>query len=630
MQTTEVNLNTVSNDNPKTASPPANQFKLWVNQNLISIMGGAAILSLSLFGVSLYNTAIAYRGFKNDITKQVQLQHLSDRIIYLDEVLTMSARMAASTGNLEWETRYYDHVDPLDDSIKAVVEDEPVYEEQVGATDEANQALINMEEQSFALVKENKAEEALQLLLSPEYQEQKEIYWDNITSVLEEIQVKTQKSLDAYRNRLFWSISFAGVSFPILLVSWLGVIGAVRFYIREQKRAEQELKNSEATLLGLNQDLEEKSQQIQETEQKTRQENEVLQDDIGHLLDVVSSLEDGDLRIQAEVNERVTGIVADTLNRLIEELGKVLATVLTTAQDVSIKANSLEEIAQQVATGADNQSQSVNNVLALSEKVQQSALTSSQEVEATNESLQTLQTTVEKATDAIAQLTEGMNVLSGGTEKIIQQMKTLGEFVGLADEFVGEQSEIAQQTQILALNASLVAARAAGQQNPNAWLQVAREFEDIAEQVSQLARSTSEGLATLEQRTKQIHTVVSTVDAEVQNLGGLVDDFQTGISQSNQLFTEVGTVTRQAFQAGQAVNESNQAIVKATEETVQAMGNIANLAQQTAQLSQNSLVQGELMRNLATKLLERIKFFQLPITETENKTTLEVEAKTVS
>jgi hypothetical protein len=34
------------------------------------------------------------------------LQQLSDEIIYLDEVLTMSARMAASTGNLEWENRY--------------------------------------------------------------------------------------------------------------------------------------------------------------------------------------------------------------------------------------------------------------------------------------------------------------------------------------------------------------------------------------------------------------------------------------------------------------------------------------------------------------------------------------------
>lgn len=341
-------------------------------------------------------------------------------------------------------------------------------------------------------------------------------------------------------------------------------------------------------------------------------ENETLQGEVQHLLDVVSSVEEGDLQIRARVSDRATGLVADTLNRLMEELAFVLAGVLGTAQRVSQGVSNLEQIANTVVTNAEGQAQSVTQVLNLSEQVEQSAQNSAEQVKATNNSLLLLGKGVEQGQKAIATLIEEIRVLEQGTDRIIQQMKTLGEFVGLADQFVQDQNEVVSRTQVLAMNAALVAARASEQKDPQKFGIVARDFEAIAEQVSKLAQQTNDSLAVLEQRTTQIHNVVSSIDADVQNLGGLVQSFTRGAKQSDRVFQNVQMVTAETIGAGNAVARSSQQIVTAAQSTARAMRDIAALATRTTQLTQTARSQSEYMDNLSKQLLQNIQFFRLP------------------
>jgi twitching motility protein PilJ len=344
-------------------------------------------------------------------------------------------------------------------------------------------------------------------------------------------------------------------------------------------------------------------------------DNETLQTEVEHLLDVVSSLEEGDFRVNARVSDRATGLVADTLNRLIEELVRVLGQVLGTAQKVSVGSKYLEQMANTVATNADRQAESVSQVLNLTEQVEDATLHSSQQVQATSQSLETVQITVERGKVAIASLTKGIKVLQQNTNRIVRQMKNLGEFVELAEQFVREQSQIASETQVLALNASLVANRASEQQDPRQFRLVAREFESIAAQVSALAKQTNDRLVMLEQRSQQMHSVVSTIDGDVQNLSGLAIGFTRGVEQSSQEFDNVELVTQEAVRAGETVAGSSQKILDAARSTTEAMRNIAALARQTAQLTQNTKDQSEAMGQLSAQLLSRIEFFRLPATE---------------
>ncbi|WP_333481322.1 CHASE4 domain-containing protein [Allocoleopsis sp.] len=340
-------------------------------------------------------------------------------------------------------------------------------------------------------------------------------------------------------------------------------------------------------------------------------QSKILQDEVKHLLDVVLLAADGNLTAEAKVSDHITGLVADTFNRFIERLAEVLDQVLTAARQVSQGANQQAGLAETVATNAEQQAQSVGQVLNLTEQMENAAQCSAERATASNESLQTVSTTLMQGQQAIAALKQGIIILQEGTDRIVQRMKTLREFVGLADQFVQNQNQIAFITQTLSLNASLVAARASQQRDPRQFVVVAREFDSIADQVSKLAQQTSEGLAALEQQSTQIHTAVSAVDGDVQGLGDLVKQFTLGVEQSNQVFDRVQMVTGEAVQAGEAVTHFSQEIVEAAQLTAIVMQDIAELANKTAELTQVARERSDQMDLLSAQLLQTVQFFQL-------------------
>jgi twitching motility protein PilJ len=584
------------------------QLKKSLETNLVPVLAIAATLSTAMVAISASNTWNIYRNFKTAINKNFRLQELSGKIVHLDEVLTMSARMAASTGDLKWEKRYNDNVDDLDTAISEVSSLAPDQKENSEQTDAANLKLVEMEENSFKLLREGKKDQAFKILFSEEYGKQKKIYSDGIEGTLNNIKESVDAQIQSYSQQLRQSMLFAGISLPILGVSWVVVLSLVRSYTRERNAAQ-------AALVQANEQLEkrveERTEKLVQQELATRKDSEVLQEDVGLILDVVSAIEEGNLTVRAPVSDRVTGLVSDTLNRLTEELSKVLAQVLYATGQVNQVAKQLESTENTIAANSQQQAESVAQVLDLTNKVEQSALDSAKQIQTSISSLQTLRTAVEKGQGGITELNKGISTLQQGTEQIIQQIKTLGEFVGLTDQFVQEQSQISSMTQVLAMNASLVAARASEQRDPTQFVVVAREFESIANQVSTLAQRTSGGLVSLEQRSNQIHNVVTSIDANVQNLGGLVKEFTQGVEQSNQVFEEVHKTADEAVQAGEVVASSSEGIVSSAQSTAQLMRYIASLAEKTAQLTQNAKLQSENMEKLSRQLLSSVQFFRL-------------------
>jgi twitching motility protein PilJ len=593
-----------------------NRLKNLFATRVIETVSVALLLTLALFGVSSWTIWNIYQGFREKVTEQFRLKELIGNATYHDESLGLGAYMYVTTGESQW-LDYYKRAEPLlNATIEELIQISPQAKADFTQTEAATAKLYELEVQAFELVRQGKKEGAQKIVFGQEYGEQRQLYAAGIEKTLTNLETSVDKELESYRQGLFQSLIFAGVSLPLLVLAWLIILSAVRTYIQERDKAQKGLMESQASLQQLNEELEgrveQRTQQLAAQEQATREESEVLQEDVVNLLDVVSEVEGGNLTVQASVSDRITGLVADTFNRLTEELSKVLAQVVGSTRQVTENASSLEEIANTVATNADQQAQSVDQVLNLSEQVELSAEEATKQLQKSNQSLLVLSQTVEAGQSAIAALTQGTEILRQGTDRIVQQMKTLGEFVGLTEQFVQDQGQIASQTQVLALNASLVAARASEQQNPRQFLVAAKEFEAIADQVSKLAQLTNDSLSVLEQRTTQIQSVVAVVDAEVQNLGGLVGGFTQGVDKSTEAFSNVQAVTTNVVQAGETVTQSSQEIISTVQSTATTMRDIAQLAQRTAQLTQNARTQSEAMGQLSAQLLQRVEFFRLP------------------
>ncbi|MSR62068.1 MAG: response regulator [Planctomycetes bacterium] len=143
---------------------------------LFTALGASILLGAS----ASFTVHIAWqRTGTGDLAKRERRVHgLIAEIRYLDEVLTMSANMAATTGEARWPRRYDDHVRSLDAAIKEMRAISPLlFDRELGRdTDDANLRLVDMETRAFELVKQGRSAEARAVLDGPQYAADKALY----------------------------------------------------------------------------------------------------------------------------------------------------------------------------------------------------------------------------------------------------------------------------------------------------------------------------------------------------------------------------------------------------------------------------------------------------------------------
>ncbi|NJN72105.1 MAG: HAMP domain-containing histidine kinase [Limnothrix sp. RL_2_0] len=219
------------------------------HQVLMYILTMAVAFSLLLVALGSWNSWQIANNFKFGITTDLQLQQLSGQIIHLDEVLTMSARMAAATGDLKWETRYASFEPKLSEAIETAIALAPeAYESHAERTDAANEQLIKLEATAFQLIRENQDAEALALLFSDQYEIQKQIYADGMRQTTQTLAKRVETNIEAYGLSLSRSSLFSFISFLVLMVSWILILALISQYIESRQRAEKRLRTAKSQL----------------------------------------------------------------------------------------------------------------------------------------------------------------------------------------------------------------------------------------------------------------------------------------------------------------------------------------------------------------------------------------------
>ena len=600
-----------SKGNQERSTSLIQQLKNLVRNNLVITITVTAAGSLLLTGASTWNIWSIYNSFQSVVVKGVELQKISSDLLYQDEALTMSARMSASTGDTQWSTRYKKFAAENDATLKKFLSSISIeLRTEASKTNTASDKLLAMEDKSFKLVEQAKQKEASAILNGAEYAAQKKIYGDGSNLVLTKVDRSIQTELDNYQQQLIASLVFAGGTLPILLASWTLVLSAVRDYIRDRQAAAA-MAVSRTELIQANDRLNQEVETRLQQEQQIRVESELLQSDVAHILDVVCSLEEGDLTVQAQVNERATGLVSDTLNRLIESLDRIVSAVVDTAQQVTTDAGQLAQAAIETTHQAQSQAIEVRSVQLLMDNINALTADSRQQAIETAIAVQQAKSAVVSGKAAIESTTDGIETLQQGTVQIIKRSELLTEFVDLAAQFSKDQKRVAALTRVLALNVSTLSSRAIQERDPEQFASLAKEFETIALQVNTLATDTNYSLASLQQKTDRVQTVTSGLTQDISDIDRLVQKFTTEVDKSRQAFDNIETVTEQVAQMSEKVNSSSQDIVRVVSDTLSVIQSISSIAQSTEAKASITRQQVESMGTLANKLLQMVEFFNL-------------------
>ncbi len=216
------------------------------------------------------------------------------------------------------------------------------------------------------------------------------------------------------------------------------------------------------------------------------------------LLDELSSLADGDLTIKATVTEDITGAIADSINFAIEALRELVITLNDSAIRVDGAAQQTDITAQQLAEATDEQSKQIEDASQAILQMVASIEEISGNAERSSDVARHSVDVAHKGGDAVRRTIEGMNTIRETIQDTAKRIKRLGESSQEIGNIIELINDIADQTNILALNASIQASMAG---------EAGRGFAVVADEVQRLAERSANA-------TKQIEVLVRTIQAD--------------------------------------------------------------------------------------------------------------------
>lgn len=188
-------------------------------QSLLGLVGLTSLLTVA-FGIATFVSS--ERLMEVDRARD-QILSLQATVLHYDEILTMSARMAAATGDVKWENRYRSFEPLLDQTIKKLIGLQPKRLGMAEETDVANAKLVEMENRAFELVRAGRGREASALLASTDYETQKQIYSKGMHELQATMTELAARDLADHHALARWLALSLTLSLLFSFVGWIAI-----------------------------------------------------------------------------------------------------------------------------------------------------------------------------------------------------------------------------------------------------------------------------------------------------------------------------------------------------------------------------------------------------------------------
>jgi len=181
----------------------------------------ALVLTALALGYLVWSAVISISETRLIRQQNLRIEHLRGSIVHLDEVLTMSARMAAATGDARWEERYRSFEPKLTAAIDEAMRLTPGTLAAVKSTDDANTALVQMENAAFNFVRSGQLSAARTTLFSDEYMRQKAIYAAGMAQLDAALESSVEQGIRDEQRRGHIVLILTALVIPVLLACWI-------------------------------------------------------------------------------------------------------------------------------------------------------------------------------------------------------------------------------------------------------------------------------------------------------------------------------------------------------------------------------------------------------------------------
>jgi len=323
--------------------------------------------------------------------------------------------------------------------------------------------------------------------------------------------------------------------------------------------------------------------------------------------DLTATIDDGAL---ATDEDRYVELVGN-YNRLVTTLGGTVGEVASFTGDVADASGDVrasmdevddasEEVArsvQEISNGAAEQTEELESVSGemstLSATVEEIAASADDAAATARNAAERGQTGREEAAEAI----EELEALEASIAETATAVEDLVDRVGEIDEIASVIDGIAEETNLLALNASIEAARAEGSGDG---------FAVVADEVKALAEETREEAAEISGRIDEVQAASAETAADVDEMESQVSDGVDTIESTLREFEEVVEDVTTVDETVQEISEATDDQARTTQEVVDMVDDIASVSRQTATEAETAAAAAEEQTATVSEVTRRV------------------------
>jgi twitching motility protein PilJ len=335
---------------------------------------------------------------------------------------------------------------------------------------------------------------------------------------------------------------------------------------------------------------------------QTESDRDKMQHQVMDLLSIVSGAAEGDLTVKAEVTADALGSVADAFNLMINGLQALVSQASDVASEIQHSTSDILKASDRMRRGAEQQTAEIQGASGAVNEMSRTIQRMAENAEAaTQASLRATQAAVKGGT-SVAETIKGMQRIRAAVQTTGKKIKGLGERSLEIGAIIEVINEIATQTNLLALNAAIEAARA-GEQG--------RGFAVVADEVRKLAERAARA-------TKDITSLIKGIQVETSEAVTVMEEGTREVEEGTKLADQAGAALREIEQivkqtSGLVTDITNSAVnqVKVSEGIVTSMDSISKLTQETTVGVRDTVETISKLAELSTRLTVAIGRFKL-------------------
>jgi methyl-accepting chemotaxis protein len=285
-------------------------------------------------------------------------------------------------------------------------------------------------------------------------------------------------------------------------------------------------------------------------------------------------------------------IIKNSINGLAESFSNALSEVTEAVQATASASNEISSSSEEMAAGAQEQSSQTTEVASAVEQMTKTIMETTKNSSTAAEAAKNSGTIAKEGGRVVSETIAGMNRVAEVVKKSAETVEALGKSSDQIGEIVQVIDDIADQTNLLALNAAIEAARAGEQGRGFAVVadevrklaeRTTKATKEIATMIKQIQKDTEGAVASMSKGTEEVEKGKALADRAGQSLQQII----TGADEVVDMVTQVAAASEEQSSAAEQISKNIEGISNVTRESASGVQQIARAAEDLSRLTVN-------------------------------------------